>query len=192
MITPFAGSGEGSILADPVDVRRDHVMGPRDAPVTLVEYGDYECPFCGRAHAVVASVLQAAGDGVLFVYRHFPLSTVHPHAQLAAEAAEAAGAQGRFWPMHDLLFSNQQALDAPHLVMYAASLGLDEERFVAELKGRVHHEKVRGDFLSGARSGVNGTPTFFVNGVRHDGSAEFPVLLAAVRAASAQARSAVR
>jgi protein-disulfide isomerase len=188
MRTPFGDYSESAaVLTDPVDLTRDHSIGPPDAPVTLVEYGDYECPYCGRAHAVVRALLRAAGDRLRFVFRHFPLSTVHPHAQLAAEAAEAAGAQGRFWPMHDMLFANQHALDEAHLVAYAGALGLDQKRFVKELVGRMHQRKVREDFLSGVRSGVNGTPTFFINGIRHNGSFDFPILLAAVEAAAEEA-----
>jgi protein-disulfide isomerase len=136
--------------------------------VILVEYGDYECPACGQAHYILQNLLAQAGDTVTLVFRNFPLTTVHPHAQLAAEAAEAAGAQGKFWQMHDTLFENQQALDADSLLEYAASLGLDVDAFAEDLTQRRFADRVREDFLSGVRSGVNGTPTFFINGVRHD------------------------
>jgi protein-disulfide isomerase len=162
----------------------DHVVGPATAPVTLVEYGDYECPFCGAAHRSLATVLPAAGDEVRYVFRHFPLSQIHPHALSAAEAAEAAGAQGRFWEMHDLLFQNQHRLAARDLLGYATELRLDTERFLTDLAGHAHEERIRRDFMSGIRSGVNGTPTFFVNGVRHNGDFEPTTLLAAIRAAA--------
>jgi protein-disulfide isomerase len=166
-------------LVRPLD-ERDHVLGNPAATVTLVEYGDYECPFCRAAHGAVKALRRIAGDELLFAYRHFPLSQIHPHAFLAAEAAEAAGAQGRFWEMHDLLFENQDRLDPPDLLLYAESLDLDLERFASDLERRTHEPKVRQDFLSGVRSGVNGTPTFFVNGIRHNGGYDLPSLLAAI------------
>jgi protein-disulfide isomerase len=155
-------------LVLPVD-GRDHVRGPANAPATLVEYGDYECPYCGLAHPIVKEVQRRLGHQLRFGFRHFPLNEIHPHAQMAAEAAEAAGAQNRFWEMHDLLFKNQQALEDADLVRYATALGLDVTRFVNELADRIWEPRVREDFMSGVRSGVNGTPTFFVNGIRHDG-----------------------
>jgi protein-disulfide isomerase len=161
----------------------DHVIGPESANVTLVEYGDYECPYCGAAHPVVKEVIAEAGDDLRFAFRHFPLTQVHPHAFDAALAAEAAAAQGRFWEMHDLLFEHQDMLDARGLLALAQALDLDLERFAGDLEARSHEEKVRGDFLSGVRSGVNGTPTFFVNGVRHNGGWDLPSLLGAVEAA---------
>jgi protein-disulfide isomerase len=148
---------------------RDHVRGPADAPLTLVEYGDYECPHCGRAHPIVEEVRALLGDQLRFVFRNFPLSNAHPNAEAAAEAAAAAGAQGRFWEMHDVLFEHQDALALEDLLGYAGQLGLDVPRVAAELASRVHRPRVREDFLSGVRSGVNGTPSFFVNGVRFDG-----------------------
>jgi protein-disulfide isomerase len=160
---------------------RDHVLGPATAPVTLVEYGDYECPFCGAAHATLEQVRQVMGNDLRFVYRHFPLTQIHPHAYQAAEAAEATGAQGRFWEMHDLLFENQDRLGLRDLIGYAGALGLDLERFVTELRGHAYVNRLREDFLSGVRSGVNGTPTFFVNGVRHDGGYDLEALLEALR-----------
>ncbi len=160
---------------------RDHVLGPATAPVTLVEYGDYECPFCGAAHPIFKQVQQVMGDDLRFAYRHFPLSQIHPHAYQAAEAAEAAGAQGRFWEMHDLLFANQDRLGLRDLIGYAGALDLDLERFVTDLRGHAYAGRLREDFLSGVRSGVNGTPTFFVNGMRHDGGYDFEALLEALR-----------
>ena len=148
---------------------RDHIEGPADAPLALVEYGDYECPHCGRAYWIVKDVQSQLGRRLCFAFRHFPLAQIHPNATRAAEAAEAAGAQGRFWPMHDLLFQNQAALGDTDLVRYAKLLELDLPRFVAELAEHAHAERVREDFTTGVRSGVNGTPTFFVNGLRHDG-----------------------
>ena len=154
-------------LALPVG-ERDHAQGPADAPVTLVEYGDYECPHCGRAHPIVKEVQRRLGSALRFVFRNFPLNESHPHAQHAAEAAEGAGAQGRFWEMHDTLFEHQRALDDQHLVGYAKALGLDPVAFERDLRAHTHKTRVREDFVSGVRSGVNGTPTFFINGVRHD------------------------
>jgi protein-disulfide isomerase len=163
---------------------RDHVLGPETAVVTLVEYGDYECPYCGAAHPSVKQVRQVMGDDLRFAFRHFPLSQIHRHALPAAEAAEAAGAQGRFWEMHDLLFANQRALGLDHLLGYAAALGLDLDRFALELEQHTHEPRIREDFMSGIRSGVNGTPTFFVNGVRHNGGYDPESLLEAIRAAA--------
>jgi len=146
----------------------DHVQGRTDAGVTLVEYGDYECPHCGLAYPIVKAVQARLGLRLRFVFRNFPLKELHPHAFRAAEAAEAAGAQGRFWDMHDLLFEHQRALSDDWLRQYARALLLDESQFTRELTSRVHAARVRADFAGGVRSGVNGTPTFFINGVRHD------------------------
>jgi protein-disulfide isomerase len=176
-------SSSSATLTPPVS-DRDHVIGPPTAPVTLVEYGDYECPYCGMAHPTVIEILRQVGDDVRFVFRHFPLTRIHPHAERAAEAAEAAGAQGRFWQMHDMLYTHQQALEDRDLVLYADAIQLDVPRFVSELQAGVHMPRVREDFLSGVRSGVNGTPTFFINGRRHDAGYELPTLLAAVVAAA--------
>jgi protein-disulfide isomerase len=173
-----------AMLTLPISPGRDHIRGPVDAPVTLLEYGDYECPYCGLAHPIVRAVEQEMAGALRFVFRHFPLTTVHPHAELAAEAAEAAGAQRKFWAMHDMLYENQQQLDPPRLLVYAETLGLDLKRFGSDLGQHVHASKVREDFLSGVRSGVNGTPSFFINGVRHDGPWDFATLLAAVRQAA--------
>jgi protein-disulfide isomerase len=159
----------GAQLTPPV-TSADHVRGPDDAPVTLVEYGDYECPYCGMAHPIVERARQTLGSQLRFVFRHFPLAEAHPHARLAAQAAEAAGAQGKFWEMHDTLFEHQDALEPADILGYAESLGLDVARFTSELEAGTYARKVRDDFRSGVRSGVNGTPTFFVNGVRYEGS----------------------
>ena len=148
----------------------DHAAGPADAPVTLVEYGDYECPYCGMAHPIVQRAQRALGNQVRFVFRNFPLAEAHPHARLAAQAAEAAAAQGKFWEMHDTLFEHQDALEPDDIVGYAKAIGIDVERFVRELHSGMYAKKVRDDFRGGVRSGVNGTPTFFVNGARYEGS----------------------
>jgi protein-disulfide isomerase len=166
-------------LTDPLGPE-DHVLGRPDAPVTLVEYGDYECPFCGRAHGEVDEVLRRIGDDVRFAFRHFPLTRLHPHSLLAAQAAEAAGAQGRFWPMHALLFENQAALQPEDLLSYAEAISLDVNRFADELREGVHLSKVEHDFQTGVRSGVTGTPTFFVNGDRHEGGWDADSLTAAI------------
>jgi len=164
-------------------VETDHALGPPTAPVTLLEYGDYECPYCGQAHFVVKELQRELGRTLRFVYRHFPLSMVHPHAQRAAEAAEAAGAQGKFWDMHDMLFENQHALDDYNLVLYATALDLDVSRFTDDLATHAHLDRIGEDFRRGARNGVNGTPTFMVNGVRHDGPFDLISLMESVSAA---------
>jgi protein-disulfide isomerase len=161
----------------------DHVVGAEGATVELVEFGDFECPHCGAAHGVLKQVLHRVGSGLLFAFRNFPLSQIHPHAFLAAEAAEAAGAQGEYWPMHDKLFENQEALEPDDLVAYAKILRLDVARFAEDLSRNTHAAKVKGDFSSGVRSGVNGTPTFFVDGVRYDESWDPDTLTAALKAA---------
>ncbi len=159
---------------------RDHVLGPEDAPVTLVEYGDYECPYCRQVVPIVRDLQERFGDRLRYVFRHFPLSTAHPYAQLAAEAAEAAGAQGRFWEMHHMLFEHQGTLERSNLRRFAEQIGLDTERFERELDGHVHAGRVREDFLSGVRSGANGTPTFFLNGARYDGPWDLDSLAAEI------------
>ena len=166
----------------------DHVQGPATALVTLVDYGDYECPFCGQAHPIVRAVQRHFGNQLRFAFRHFPLTQIHPHAQGAAEAAEAAGAQGAFWPMHDMLYEHQHALDFDSVVRYAAILDLDVARFAQELASGVWAPRVREHFMSGVRSGVNGTPTFFINGQRHDGPWDLESLTAAVQRAARAAR----
>lgn len=163
--------------------QRDHQRGPETAQVTLVEYGDYECPSCGQVYPIVKEIKLQLGDRMCFVFRNFPLTQSHPHAEHAAEAAEAAGAQGKFWQMHDYLFEHQQALDDTHLVHYAVALNLDKEIFLREMTEHVYTNRVHEDFLSGVRSGVNGTPTFFINGVRHDDLYERETLIAAIEAA---------
>jgi protein-disulfide isomerase len=168
------------MLALPVSDQRDHIQGPRTAAVTLVEYGDYECPYCGEAHPVLKELLKQFAGQVRLVFRNFPLTQIHPHAQDAAEAAEAASAQGRFWEMHDVLYERQDALEDEDLMSYAAELGLDSDRFQVELAEDVHAARIREDFMSGVRSGVNGTPTFFINGQRHDGGFDLQSLSDAV------------
>ena len=164
-------------LTVPVDEGRDHIQGASDAAVTLLEYGDYECPYCGAAYPNVKQVQEAMGDRLRFVFRNFPITTAHPHAEQAAEAAEAADAQGKFWPMHDLLYENQQRLEDDDLAGYAEQLGLDVARFRRELAEHAHAERVHDDFMSGVRSGVNGTPTFYIDGVRYEGSYDAETLL---------------
>jgi protein-disulfide isomerase len=165
----------------PVSDDRDHIQGPASAPVTLVEYGDYQCPFCGAAYPILKDVQARMGDGLRFVFRNFPISTSHPNAELAAEAAEAAAVQGKFWEMHDLLYENQDRLGSEDLHAYAERLGLDLEAFDRALADHAYAARVREDFMSGVHSGVNGTPTFYVNGSRYDGSYETESLLAALR-----------
>jgi formate-nitrite transporter family protein len=157
-----------STLAPPVS-EHDHIAGPDDAPVTLVEYGDFECPYCGMAHPIVKAAREQLGARLRFVFRHFPLREIHPHAEHAAEAAESAGAQGHFWSMHDAIFENQDALEDEHLAAYASGLKLDAERVLGDLASGTYKKRVREDFRSGVRSGVNGTPTFFINGERYNG-----------------------
>lgn len=162
----------------------DHFLGPTDAPITLLEYGDYECPYCGMAYPIVSSILQRMGDSLRFAYRHFPLTQLHPHAQHAAEMAEAAGERGKFWRMHDMLYRNQDALEDEDLISYAAQLGIHPDWAAEALTTHGLAGRVREDFMSGVRSGVNGTPTFFINGVRHDGSWDEPTLYDALQAAA--------
>ena len=158
----------------------DHVLGSPDARVTLVQYADFECPFCGRAFPELKRVLHDLGRRVRFVFRHFPLSEQHPHAESAAEIAEAASAQGKFWEMHDLLFRRQAALDDDHLLAYVRELGLDAERVERELEEHVHRARVLEDIQSGIRSGVSGTPMFFINGRRHEEPGDARTLRAAL------------
>ena len=158
-------------LAVPVS-ERDHALGPPDAPVTLLEYGDFECPFCGLAYPEVKQIRQRLGDRLRFVYRHFPRPE-HAHARHAAEAAESAAAQGEpfFWAMHDALFEHQQALDDTHLLQYAGEIGLDTERFASDMAQHRYLERVHQDLLGAVNSDVSGTPTFFINGQRYEGLA---------------------
>jgi protein-disulfide isomerase len=172
-------------LAFDVDPDRDHVRGPADAIVTVVEYGDFECPYCGRAEPAVSELI--SGNDVRFVWRHLPLIDVHPHAQQAAEAAEAAAAQGAFWAMHDLLLANQDHLTAPDLRRYAGQLGLDVARFETDVKRRAYEAHIAHDVESADLSGVSGTPTFFVNGQRHYGAFDLESLTEAIRLARKRA-----
>ena len=169
-----------------VDPERDHIRGPLDAPVTVVEYGDFECPYCGQAEPIMRELLHDFGD-VRYVWRHLPLNDVHPNTQLAAEAAEAAADQGAFWEMHDLLLAHQDALRPNDLLGYAELLGLDLERFTNDLREHTGAARVAEDVDSADLSGVSGTPTFFVNGRRHYGAYDITTLSAAVRAAGARA-----
>jgi diadenylate cyclase len=159
---------------------RDHVRGPEDAPVTLVKYGDYECPYCRQLHPVLKELRVRAGERVRFVFRHFPLDSVHPRARRAALAAEAAAAQGRFWEMHDLLYENQDELGDEDLARYAAELGLDLQRFEADMANDDHAWHIEEDRLDGERAGVRGTPALFIDGVRYAGPMDLDGLLAAV------------
>ena len=175
--------GDRATLVPPVG-EDDHSEGPADAPVTLVEYGDFECPHCGRAYPIVKAVQRRLGKRLRFVFRHFPLTEMHPHAQHAAEAAEAAAAQGKFWEMHGRLFERQFALEDEQLVEYALDLGLDAPRVARELAAHTYKPQVRDDFMSGVRSGVNGTPTFFIDGVRYDDAWDEATLGAALEQAA--------
>jgi formate-nitrite transporter family protein len=158
----------------------DHILGPSDAPVTLVEYGDFECPNCAAAFPVVRNLLQSLDGQLRFVFRHFPVSIRHDHAQKAAEASEAAAAQGKFWEMHAILFQNQDELDRDSLIGYARELKLDLERFTYELDEAIHAERVYRDLASGEASGVSWTPTFFLNDVRHGVARDLDGLVRAV------------
>ena len=162
------------------DPERDHIQGAIDAPIALLEYGDYECPSCGEVEPIVREIQRRLEDDLCFAFRHFPLTNVHRHAEHAAEAAEAAGNQGAFWAMHETLFANQDALDDESLAKYAAGLGLDETRLIQEVISAAHSDRIREDFKSGVRAGVNGTPSFFINGQRYDGARGLEPLLAAV------------
>jgi protein-disulfide isomerase len=173
-------------LADPVDPERDHIRGPIDAPVTVVEYGDFECPYCGQAEPVLRELLRDFGDDVRYVWRNLPLNDVHPNAQQAAEAAEAAAEQDAFWEMHDILLENQDALRVPDLIRYARQLGLDVEQFEEDLRTRAGAARVAQDVDSADLSGVSGTPTFFINGLRHYGAYDIATLTAQVKAARAR------
>ena len=170
-------------LARPVDPGRDHLLGPATAPLTLVEYGDFECPFCARATGVAKEVREHFGDDLRYVFRHLPLPDVHPHAELAAAAAEAAGAQGRFWPMHDLLFAHQDQLEVEDLAGYAGKLGLDVEEFLRDVDEQRHAARVREDVADAEASGARGTPTFFVGDTRHVGPYDARTLIAELEAA---------
>lgn len=163
--------------------REDHSQGRDDAPVTLVEYGDYQCPYCGEAYAIVKAVQREMGSDLRFVFRNFPLQQAHPQALAAASMAEAAAGEGLFWPMHDLLYEHQDQLDDAGLAGYGRVLGLSDAAVEAAFSG-AYLQRIRQDFDSGIRSGVNGTPAFFINGRRHDGGWDAATLLQAMRAAA--------
>src|SRR5579864_6880022 len=163
--------------------QRDHQQGPATAPVTLVEYGDYECPYCGRAYPIVKEIQRRLGARLRFVFRNFPLTQSHPHAEHAAEAAEAAATQGTFWEMHDYLFEHQRALDDEDLRQYAVALGLDAGRFNQGMAQHRYAGKIEEDLLGGVQSGVRETPTFFINGARHEGDYDRQSLLSTIREA---------
>jgi protein-disulfide isomerase len=163
--------------------KRDHIQGSSSAVVTLLEYGDYQCPFCGDTHPIIKSLQKQFGDEMRFVFRNFPLARLHAYAQRAAEAAEAAGAQGKFWEMHDYLYEHQQALDAGNLVRAAERLGLDKVKFNREVAERFYADRVQQDIDSAMESGVGGTPTLFINGVRNDDDDDFDTLKAKIEEA---------
>ncbi|HVW99868.1 MAG TPA: DsbA family protein [Candidatus Babeliaceae bacterium] len=158
----------------------DHIQGDMNAPVTLLEYGDYECIYCGAAYYVIKQIQQHYGPHLRFVFRNFPLSEVHPHAEIAAEVAEFAGDYGRFWEMHDLLYENQDRLDMPLFIEAAQALGLSLPELERDISIQKHYPKIRNDVLGGIRSGVNGTPTFFINEIRHNGSYDYESLINAI------------
>jgi protein-disulfide isomerase len=187
-VRQLSGTAEDILdLTSEIDPERDHIRGPQDAPVTLVEYGDFECPYCGQAEEVIRELLVDVGGELRYVWRHLPLEDVHEHAQLAAEAAEAAGAQGKFWEMHDLLLAHQDALRPRQLVAQAEELGLDVERFRDQLRKRAFAGRVGEDVADADASGVTGTPTFFINGRRHYGAYDLATLTSEVRTARARA-----
>jgi protein-disulfide isomerase len=169
---------------------QDHIQGPDDAPVTLVEYGDYECPHCGRAYPIVKLVQKHFGRRLRFVFRNFPLTELHPHAESAAETAEFAGAHGKFWEMHDAIFENQRNLSEATLLHLARELELSEPALSQALEKAQFEPRVQADFGGGVRSGVNGTPTFFVNGHRHDAPFDFEDLVVAIDAAIGKVKGA--
>jgi protein-disulfide isomerase len=160
----------------------DWIRGKLDAPVTILEYGDFECPYCGAAHPVLKALGNDFPEQIRLVYRHFPITSAHPHAFMAAEAAEAAGKQGAFWEMHDLLFTHQRQLEYEYLRSYAEQLNLDIARFDREMKANTYAGEVRSDFRQGVEDGVNGTPTLFINRLRYDGPREYGSMLAAIKA----------
>lgn len=158
----------------------DHIQGNENAPITLVEYGDYECPACGYAYPIIKRVQKHFGNKLRFVFRNFPLTEAHPHAEVAAETAEFAGAHKHYWEMHDLLYENQQSFSAPFFIELAASLNLPVAELKEALRDGTYQGKVRHDFMGGVRSGVNGTPTFYINGARYDGAFEFEDMVAMI------------
>ena len=161
----------------------DHILGDPDAEVVLVEYGDYECPHCRASHDILQQLLPRFGDRIAFAFRHFPLTEIHPHAEAAAEAAEHAGAHGKFWEMHNAIYLNQDAMGPALLIELGQALGLSEQSLREALANGAYRDKVRSDFMSGVRSGVNGTPTFFINGQRYEGSYDLGSLAAALGSA---------
>jgi protein-disulfide isomerase len=165
-----------SSLAVPVS-EEDHAQGPPRAAVTLLEYGDYQCPFCGQAYPIIKQVQAAMGRKLRFVFRNFPLTQAHPYAELAAESAESAAVEGKFWEMHDALYENQAILSEDAVVEFARKLGLNLSRFVEDIRTRKFMNHVRKDFMGGVKSGVNGTPCFFINGKRHDRPWDYDTLL---------------
>jgi protein-disulfide isomerase len=169
----------------------DHIQGPENAAATLVEYGDYECPYCGRAYPIVKRVQKHFGKGLRFVFRNFPLSNMHPQAESAAETAEFAGAHGKFWEMHDGLFENQERLGGPLYLELAQAMSLSAEQLQQALEEGKYQKRVRADFSTGVRSGVNGTPTFFINGKRHDGPFDFESLVLAIEQELGRQRNAI-
>ena len=182
-----APAGLPMVLDPPVDPGRDHVRGPADAPLTLLEFGDFECPFCGHATGLVDELRRRFGDELRYVFRHLPLPDAHPYAELAAEASEAAAAQGRFWEYHDMLFRNQDQLEPEDLLGYAGELDLDVEHFARELEDGVHSARVREDVASAEASGARATPTFFVGDRRHLGPYDAETLARALEATGARA-----
>lgn len=172
-------NAEAYLLSSPVD-ERDHIQGLDTASITLLMYGAYECPHCVEGNKIVKQIQQQLGQQLRFVFRHFPRTNVHPHAEAAAEVAEAAGEQNRFWEMHNKLFENYNRLDGEHLIGYAEDLALDMAKFDQAINGRVYVGRVREDLQSGMESGVKGTPTYFINGVKHITSGEFDALLSAI------------
>lgn len=172
-------------MLNPPVSKRDHVIGPRNAEIVVVEYGDFECPYCAAAEPVLRALRRALAGSLLFAFRHFPLAEAHPHALHAAEAAEAADAQGKFWEMHDCLFEHQDALEDEDLLEYAGEIGCKVDQFVKDMAENRYAAGVREDFLSGVRSGVNGTPAIFINGLRYDGPRDLDSLLAAIKQVAA-------
>ncbi len=172
------------MLKPPVN-EHDHTSGSNSAPVTLVEYGDYQCPHCGHAYPLIKQIQEKLGDDLRFVFRNFPLSEMHPQALMAAIATEAAAKQHAYWPMHDIIFENQQKLSGDNLLKFAATLHLDTKAFARDMEDKVQQQKVEDDFESGIMSGVNGTPTFFVNGSRYNGGLENDEFLHFLKAAIA-------
>lgn len=164
----------------------DWVRGLQSAPVTMLEYGDFECPYCAMARPVLEGLVAEYPETIRLVYRHFPVTTIHPHAFMAAEAAEAAGAQGEFWEMHDMLFTHQRQLAYEQLRGYAEQIGLDGERFDREMRAHLYQDEVKRDFRRGIQDGVNGTPTIFINRLRYDGPRERASMLATIAAMAAQ------